>query len=762
MQILKKEADSSNLNNLKFARASFTAGFPGAPAGGSSAAEILEVVEKMKKGQDEEKKKEEGAISKEADAISQQQNDESQLAAQQQAAIQAQKKGIDREIKKISERIPGGIKILIALFIAIVYDIADLIIMLFSGGTSEAGEWVVDIIMNMFVFKFLMGDAWGKNKLRLIEFVPFLDVLPMYTISVIMAWRSLKKEKGEIKELKKEKRGLMGGTASAGPLGISPRGWSIMGLLLLISGPLGFLIFGIFGIIVVVASIVGIIILIMLENPDTRETAVTILTLLAITAAVGMLLIFAIAPLFTGYGGPLGTTMSNLAGVPMKVNEWWQNNNPVDTVRGYVKKQMAYATGDFYTGKVDENAKAQLGVFLEDMKQADPIFYNDRPVGIYAKLKVLTLDSPVNITIICKNSHASGVIPNIYPQSHFNVATYEEKDIDCVFPVGTIKTATSPTSTVTMGAEFNFKTMSYVKTYFMEIERLRSFRREELDPLDQYGITDKNPIAIYTNGPVGIGMGVGNPPVGIDTSQDSTMMTLGITIENKWDGKILGMNRMVVILPKQFTLEEIGVPFTQIDCDQLNPEEKGELCSNDFNNVYLVKDPQLEIAKNNFKSYRAFLKINKDNYADVLGLTPISTKFFKVTMDYRYRLEKTKTIEIKSRQTLAFDTSVVAGSQADITAPLVSEMKAEKIEGSDLIKVSWKTDEESNDVLVWWDPSKPGASSTPEATPGEVGFSKGHSRELSGVSKNKDYGVKITTADKNGNSASTTRTFRVS
>jgi hypothetical protein len=312
--------------------------------------------------------------------------------------------------------------------------------------------------------------------------------------------------------------------------------------------------------------------------------------------------------------------------------------------------------------------------------------------------------------------------------------------------------------TFELGAEFDFKTLSYLKSYFMDSERLRGMRRENIDPFDQYGITDKNPVGVYTNGPVGIGMRIGTIPIGFDLEQAQSSITLGITVNNRWDGEIIKMKRLIIIMPKGFTLEEIGVPDKrEVGCSDL-PEAEQAICDDAFNTVYIVNDTKFpKVGEGDFKSYRAFLRVEKDDYEKILGLNPIATKYFKVTAEYTYRMKKKKIIEVKDRQrsVLPGMGGVVVGGDADMTPPNVENFNYEIIEPGK-VKVTWETDDDSNDDFRYLElPS--GISIT---TPSESGLSKEHERTLTGLASNKTFQYTIETMDAAGNKGTNQGTFK--
>ncbi len=302
--------------------------------------------------------------------------------------------------------------------------------------------------------------------------------------------------------------------------------------------------------------------------------------------------------------------------------------------KGFYERELAIATGDIYTGKVDEKSKEQLGVYIENFKPAEERFYESAPVTVFANIKARTFDKPINLRINCS---ASNNIPasKIRPRSEYVIEFYDEQGVDCVFDPGVLEAGTY---SVAMLADFDFKTMAYLKSYFMEQERLRAFRRQNIAPFQQYGITDTAPTAIYTQGPVRIGMRVESAlPVGIDKELPEIGFILGVTLENAWQGKVTKVNNLTIIIPKGFVLTDISNRQTEkITCFDL-PFEDQEGCDDSLVEVYMVSPEVKSIDK--YVTFRANVVAKRQDYQKILGEAPISTKYFKTMVSYDYRLE---------------------------------------------------------------------------------------------------------------------------
>ncbi len=106
------------------------------------------------------------------------------------------------------------------------------------------------------------------------------------------------------------------------------------------------------------------------------------------------------------------------------------------------------------------------------------------------------MDNEININVSCYAKEGDKKIEgDINPKNEFNIATEEEEYLDCTFDK-----LNPGKRDVTFNAEFNFETMAYLKTYLMDKDKLRAFKREGIDVFSHYKISHRNPIAIYTNG----------------------------------------------------------------------------------------------------------------------------------------------------------------------------------------------------------------------------------------------------------------------
>lgn len=381
---------------------------------------------------------------------------------------------------------------------------------------------------------------------------------------------------------------------------------------------------------------------------------------------------------------------------------------------GIVEKNLDYATGGLlsqYRGNVEKNQFEPLGVFFDRIKPAQPRFYTDEPVTVWATIKSRTLSDPVFVNFTCfrvgkdskrieaniKDSNID-VRDTVIPDKPFTVYTLEEKDTECTFNKNKLPAGGN---TFILSASYTFLTSAYQKFYLMDDERYRAMYRENLDPLKEFGITDRAPLAVATNGPVEIGTGI-SPliPVSAKMSVDPALY---ITLTNRekindkqgkpygeWTGKIKQINELALVLPKGITIDpnqcspikfnkyergdcsascvsvcaktcggfedgsedkkgcidacDLAKPKTKIceeECDRLFTSETGE----GVYTGYRLRVEDIQQLKNKddyrdidrFRTFSCRLKFNKGN---ALENTPITTKFIRIRARYDYLLEK--------------------------------------------------------------------------------------------------------------------------
>ena len=284
---------------------------------------------------------------------------------------------------------------------------------------------------------------------------------------------------------------------------------------------------------------------------------------------------------------------------PLSITARWTSVTKIITT--YIQRQIEFATGGLYRSQVELNQYAPLGVFFERLRAAQPRFYDDEPVTLWATISTRTLSDPVIVNFDCyrwNGNTRTGIKADdvINPKQPFSVGTYEEKDVECTFN----NKLAAGTTTVSFAATYNFETSAYQKLYFIDKERLRAMRREEIDPLKQYGINDlkiddtqdQGPATVYTNGPVELAVRI-QKLIAVSNEKD-IYPVLDILLQNRnkisdkngnpvgeWQGVIKKVSELVVVLPVGLSIEKNNchpVPFEEIGKDKVN-EYCAESCT---------------------------------------------------------------------------------------------------------------------------------------------------------------------------------------
>ena len=310
-----------------------------------------------------------------------------------------------------------------------------------------------------------------------------------------------------------------------------------------------------------------------------------------------------------------------------------------------IERSIAMSRGDYYTGQVDAAAQKRLGVYLENFRAAEPYFYENTPVTAYVTMRAETLDKELPIKITCDaNNNISA--DRILPQSEFSILTSDVYDIDCVW-----KKLGKGSHTLNLRTTFGFTTRAYIKTYIMDRDRLREYRRQNIDPLAN--VPDKQPVAIHTAGPVRIGMAVGQTQPLALGQRDEPLQPWGITIDNAWEGKVLEISTVYLYIPEGLKImpvtegTEVEKAITKTECAKL-PEEEKLGCDESLVDVYVFSSEELSknIYKNlTTKTFRVYTSVSDPD--KVLGRAPIAVHNFKVSVQYSYLLERSLPIQVR-------------------------------------------------------------------------------------------------------------------
>lgn len=324
--------------------------------------------------------------------------------------------------------------------------------------------------------------------------------------------------------------------------------------------------------------------------------------------------------------------------------EWgniWENLGTGLSKAGMeARRQINIASGNYEAG-VEAQSHKPLGIFLENTGTNSPVRMGEN-LKIFGYIKAVT-PNPEDVFKISSECYGIASKDNkikatFYPPGE-NLSAGDYKSVDCELSTAGVKDVSlgSGNQQVVLETTFDFKTSAFVKTYFMEQDVIRSYRMQNLDPLDEYQIQDKNPVAVYTGGPLMVGMRAGLlQPVPLVKGSDNGP-SLDITLDRtaQWpEGELMKINKLTVHLPPGLKLvdakatcrEELG---SQI-CD-LNPEEYVKSEAN---------KPLILPAKLRFDT-------SIDGGIDrLLGGAPLAVHSFKLDAEYTFRIKKTFEVRV--------------------------------------------------------------------------------------------------------------------
>lgn len=296
-------------------------------------------------------------------------------------------------------------------------------------------------------------------------------------------------------------------------------------------------------------------------------------------------------------------------------------------------ESQAIIRGDYYTGQVEQYENEPLGVFLEDVEASDEVFLQNETITIWANLKAYTLeDKEIKVNVSCALKNGTKWIEgSISPSRVFTVNSYDEEFITCNF--GQEVSSEPGYHNVIFNATFDFKTQSYLKTYYIEKERKRTLTSQDIDILTEYEITERDPVARFTAGPLKMGMETTTPPVGVPKDEKEAFSSyIGLTLDNNWDGNVIKLNSVSLTLPS-------GLTFDKNICTYFD----GSGSNYNLKSDEITQDNKKEFSLP--KSYKCSLKL--DNSNNLLGSTPISIKYFKADVDYTYQIQEKTRIQVK-------------------------------------------------------------------------------------------------------------------
>jgi hypothetical protein len=286
---------------------------------------------------------------------------------------------------------------------------------------------------------------------------------------------------------------------------------------------------------------------------------------------------------------------------------------------------------NFYMGMIEDNEEEPVGLYIDKVRPAEKYFYEGSPVLIWADIrgKSLVKDSEINVTPSCYIDEKG--YATVDP-TRFSLLGEEYNSFLCTFsdlPKGSYR--------VKANAAFTFETWAYVTYTFVDIEMKRSYELQDKNINSELNIP-LTPRAIYTNGPIMLGMGTGlDQPIGIDTQYNTREPILGVTIDDRWtDGQVESVSEFVIQVPDDFDL---------VKCDRGTPQA-GEGIVSGYTS-YTIRKEDLSDPRLGFQSITCRLHIKESGLKTFLSGAPKVQKTFVAKVAYLYNLQKSVSINVR-------------------------------------------------------------------------------------------------------------------
>jgi len=305
-------------------------------------------------------------------------------------------------------------------------------------------------------------------------------------------------------------------------------------------------------------------------------------------------------------------------------------------------RQLYFFKPDSYDLGVEENAARPLGVYLKDIGVTSKTILIDDNVNVFATLKSLSFktDAELKIDVACYEEGFEDMPDKrgiITPLASVPLREDEEQPVDCNIDAANLGIGSH---NIAIEATFGFPTSAYLKSYFMLQDQIRAYKKqhpeEEANPLDAFEITDKNPIAKYTGGPLYIGMGAGQQPIPLPSENFGPTLTITLDRNSGWDGDLISVKKITIAVPPGLKVSKISGRSVEKYCQIVSEEDT---CVLDKPEILDRLFPPAEKPVHLEKKIRVETLIT--DKAKLMANAPLAIRSFKVTADYVFRIKKT-------------------------------------------------------------------------------------------------------------------------
>ena len=292
----------------------------------------------------------------------------------------------------------------------------------------------------------------------------------------------------------------------------------------------------------------------------------------------------------------------------------------------------------YYRGEVEKNTHEPNGVYITNLESLYPHTYLGTEPIIQGRIEAKTfLEQGVRITPSCRleRNGKEGWMGTPDVTEPLDVNYKLVRDVLCTFPADA--NMKPGTYTATMGASFDFETWAYITNTFVSRALFQQYYAQDEDINKALDI-DRNTQAVYTNGPVSVGVSASEQPIDINPeAKRPIQQRFGFTIANRWaQGEIQEVYNVQVIIPYPFKLEQCypAAPATTAEKQRttIYTFEKG-----------VKADPRYD-----YRTITCQLTLpNKQAAQEVLAFGEKTPVEFVIIARYRYQIEKTTRVRIE-------------------------------------------------------------------------------------------------------------------
>ncbi len=276
---------------------------------------------------------------------------------------------------------------------------------------------------------------------------------------------------------------------------------------------------------------------------------------------------------------------------------------------------IAQATGQQYAGQ-EEN---QRGIFLENLRPIDTLFYTDSNIIVEAKIRAQNIPGTIQVRNICL---VPGVRTGNTTPAVMQLANNDANTIDC--DLGTIPKEGS--YEVKFISTFTYETDADVTYTFMNRNAYRLLDTDNTGNINaKLGIQD-TALAVYTGGPAALGLPQLHQPIQIDpTNPNEIQYPFGVSLTNMWP-------RGTIVKGMQYTLQ---VPDS-IELEKCTRDITSESIADGIHTyIFAINDANV---RSTFDSVTCRIKVV--NTDQLLGAGVKSEKTFSAKAIYQYSVEE--------------------------------------------------------------------------------------------------------------------------